>query len=322
MALSGTAAIPHAINNYYDKTMITRAQPLLLHDSFGQVRDIPKNMTETIKFRKYNALSLATTPLTEGVTPAGNSLSVSDVYTTVEQYGDFVIITDKVVTTSPDPVLTEAAQVLGEQAGQTLDVITRDVISAGTVVQYANNAVSRVTVDSADVITQAEIREAVLTLKNANAPRVTKMVNPDTGYDTTPVRPAYVGIIHPNTTDKLRYESGTTWIDVEKYQRSAGALLPGEVGKIGDVRFVETTFAKVFAGAGASSIDVYSTLILGRDAYGITRISGEALRNIVKPLGSAGTADPLDQRTTSGWKAYKTAIILQQLFMVRIEHAV
>jgi N4-gp56 family major capsid protein len=133
------------------------------------------------------------------------------------------------------------------------------------------------------------------------------------------VAPAYIGIVSPEGWYDLQDETG--WVPVEKYS-STMKLLEGEVGKLGDVRFIETTNAKVFTAGGASSIDVHTTLILGAEAYGITRISGESLKNIVKPLGSAGSADPLEQRGTTGWKATFVAKILNDAFMVRIEHAV
>lgn len=98
--------------------------------------------------------------------------------------------------------------------------------------------------------------------------------------------------------------------------------MEGEVGALDEVRFIQTSNAKKWSSSGSGSIDVYATIILGANAYGITRISGEALRNIVKPLGSAGSADPLDQRATSGWKATFVAKILQQNAIRRIEHGV
>lgn len=326
MAVTGTSQVTHAVNNFYDRTLLDRALPLLLHDKYGQVRDIPKKSTNVIKFRKYGALAVNTTALTEGVTPSGKQLSVTDVTATVSQYGDFVTITDWVEMTTLDPILTETAEVLGEQAGQSLDQIVRDIIVAGTNVQYCDNTAPKVNaardeVAAADVLAVDEVRIAVRTMKVNNAPVITKMVNPDNGYATAPVNPCYVGIVHPRSSYTLKGLTG--WDSIEKYQRNLpGGPMKGEIGRLDEVRFVETTYAKVFSAAGASSIDVYATLIIGMNAYGVSRISGEALKNIVKPLGSAGTADPLNQRTTSGWKATLTAAILQQLFMLRVEHAV
>lgn len=311
--------IAREVNNYYDRNLLMRALPLLVHTKFAQVRDIPANSgTNTIKFRRYGTLTAATSALTEGTTPAGSQASVTDITATVAQYGDFITYTDVVSYESPDAVLTEFSDILGEQAGNTLDQLTRDVLAAGSTVQYVG-AVSRVTIASDDLITATEVKKAVRTLKNANARRVTSMIGASTNVATEPVAPAYIGFVSPSTWYDLQDETG--WVPVEKYAANT-KVMEGEVGKLGDVRFIESTNAKVFTGAGASSIDVHATIIVGAQAYGITRISGQALRNIVKPLGSAGSADPLEQRGTTGWKATFVAKILNDDFMVRLEHAV
>jgi N4-gp56 family major capsid protein len=325
MGKTTTAQVTPALNGFLSRTLLERAQPLLVHDKFGQVQDLPKNNGNVIKFRKYGALTKATTPLVEGVTPAGQSLSITDVTATVQQYGDFVTLTDFLIITTFEALLTEVAELLGEQAGQSLDTVVRDILNAGTSVQYADASnpkvnAARTDVTSADKIAADELRIAIRTQSRNNAPKMTTMVNPETGYGTTPVAAGYIAIVHPDTTYDLKGVSG--FEAVEKYAHVAKSLLPGEVGKFEQLRFVESTEAKVFTGGGASGIDVYSTLILGKNAYGISRISGEAMENIVKPLGSGGTADALNQRSTSGWKATLTAKILQQLFMLRIEHAV
>jgi len=321
-----TATITHAVNNYYDRRLLERALPLLTHTRFGQVRDIPKGNTDVIKFRKYGSLAAATTPLTEGVTPDGSSLSITDTTATVQQYGDYVTISDFLQYTTLDPILMETAEVLGEQAGDTLDKLCRDVLVAGTNVQYVDatspkaNA-ARDEIAAADKLSVSdEIDIAIKTMKGNNAKKITKMVRGDLAYNTSPVNACYVGIVHPNATYDL---SGLTgWVPVEKYANKAD-VMPGEVGAYKEVRFVETTNAKVWEDAGlAGAVDVYATLILGANAYGISRISGKAMENIVKPLGSAGTSDPLNQRATSGWKATFVSAILQQLFMLRLEHAV
>ncbi len=319
MANTDRSVISRENTEFYDKTLLYRAVALFVHTKFGQVRDIPRNGgTNTIKFRRYGNLSAATTALSEGVTPAGSELSVTDITATVAQYGDYITVTDVVDYESKDPVLIEAAEILGDQMGDTVDQLTRDVLAAGTVVTYVGQS-SRGAITSSDLITATEVRKAVRTLKNAKARRVTRMINASTGIATEPVSASYIGVCHPDTTYDLQDETG--WVPVEKYS-STMKVMEGEVGKINDARFVETTNAKIFSGAGSGSIDVYATIIMGMDAYGITRISGEAVRNIIKPLGSAGTADPIDQRATSGWKITFVAKILNDSFMVRLEHAV
>lgn len=313
--------VPAEVNNFYDRTLLERAVPLFVHTRWGQVRDIPRNAgSSTIKFRRYSNLSSATTALTEGVTPSGSQLSTTEVTATVSQYGDYVTITDVVDYESADPVLMETAEILGDQAGDTLDQLARDILVAGTNVTYVGQS-ARADITSSDKITTTVIRQQVRTLKNNKARRITKMINPTTGVATEPVNQAYIGIIHPNTTYDLKVESNGGFLSVEKYG-SQMTVMEGEVGKVDEVRFVESPNAKVFDEAGSGTTDVYATIIFGANAYGISRISGESMKNIIKPLGSAGTADPLDQRATSGWKATFVCKILNNDFIVRVEHAV
>ena len=312
--------IPAEVSNTYDRNLLMRAVPLLVHTKYGQVRDIPANAgSDTVKFRRYTNLSAATTALSEGITPAGSSLSVTSITAQVQYYGDFVTLTDKLQYETEDPILTETSGLLGDQAGDTLDQLTRDVLNAGTNVLRVNARTARTSIVSTDVIDAVTLRKAIRLLKNSKAKTITKMVDPSTGYATSPVAPSYLAIVHPNVTFTLQKIAG--FVPVENYANK-GSVLEGEVGKLESVRFIESTNAKVFTAGGSGSIDVYSTLIFGMEAYGTTRISGKAMQNIVKPLGSAGSSDPLNQRATSGWKASFVAKILNDDFMVRVESAV
>ena len=318
MANTTRTQIAAEVNNFYDRALLERALPYLVHNKFAQIRDVPRNFgSDIIKFRKYASLSAATTALSEGVTPSGSRLSVTDITATILQYGDYVTLTDIVQMETIDPILTETAEILGEQAGNTLDQLCRTVIAAGTTIQYASTADAVATVGPAMKMSRAEVKEAVRTLKGNNAPLMTSMVNPSSGYNTTPLGRCYVGIVHPDTTYDL--DDATGWIPVEKYPNKSD-VMPNEVGSLAGVRFVESTNA--YTTDGTLVTTVYGTLIFGQNAYAQSRISGEALKNIVKPLGSAGSADPLDQRSTSGWKARYVARILNQDFIVRVVHAV
>ena len=315
------AQIPAEVNVFYDKTLLMRAVPLFIHARWAQVRDIPRKAgTATIKFRRYGNLSAATTALSEGVTPTGSSLSVTDITATVAQYGDFVTITDVLDYESEDPILMETAEILGDQMGDTIDQITRDILAAGTSAFFAGTGSTQTShVNTGDVITDVLIKKAVRLLKNNKAKKISRMINADTGINTTPINACFIGLVHPNTTYDLKGVTG--WVPVEKYA-STKTIMDGEVGAVDEVRFVESPNAKVLTGQGESSNDVYATIIFGAEAYGTTRVSGEAVKNIVKPLGSAGTDDPLDQRATSGWKITFVAKILNNDFITRIEHAV
>jgi len=318
MATQTSAQVSHQ-RSFYDRALLVRLLPHLVHTMFAQVRDVPMNSTNVIKFRRYNGLSLATTALTPGVTPSSTSLSVTDISATLSQYGNVIETSDELLDTTEDMYENEITSLLAENAGQSLDQIARDILVTGSSIQYASTATTRATVSSTMKLNLSEIREVVRTLKANNARKITSMINPSTGIDTIPVNSCFVALVHPNTTYDLKQDSA--FVPVENYPNQAD-VMPGEVGKMDEVRFVETTYAKVFTAAGAAGIDVYATLVFAADAYGVSRLSGRAMQRISKPLGSAGTADALDQRATESWKAWFTTVILQDSAMVRIEHAV
>jgi N4-gp56 family major capsid protein len=306
------------VDAFYDRSLLDRAVPALLHNRFAQVRDIPANSgTNLVRFRRYGNLTATTTALSEGITPSGSQLSVTDVTATVLQYGDYVTLTDKVLRDTYDPILTETADILGDQAGDSLDQLCRNVLVAGASEQFASTATTVATIAAGMKLDRNEVKEAVRTLKGNNAKPVTSMIDTSTGYNTSPISRAFIGIVHPDTTYDLDDAAG--WIPVEKYANKSD-VMPDEIGSLAGVRFLESSNAYTVAGTLVTT--VYGTLIFGQNAYAQTRISGNALKNIVKALGSAGTADPLDQRTTSGWKASYVAKVLNANYIIVVYHAV
>ena len=375
------------MKTYYSDYLIDLAEPLLVHDQFGQKQPIPKNGGKTIEFRKYSPLAKALTPLTEGVTPDGQKLAVTNLTATVSQYGGYVTLSDVLLLTAIDNNLLQATELLASQAGRTLDTVTREVLQGGTNVMYAQGGSARATLGYTDAttnnnVTFDDIRKAVRALKVQNTPKI---------------KGSYVAIIHPDVAYDIMSDS--KWINVKTYSDPDG-MYEGEIGKIEGVRFVETTEAKVYhapdltsgsrtltvkttssssttlavkeaitaddatalagvhftvdgtdytiasatagaagsasltlsaaasltqnkvlypVGAGANGRDVYGTLILGDNAYGVTEVTGGGLQHIVKQLGSAGSEDPLNQRATVGWKAIKVAERLVELYMIRLE---
>lgn len=296
------------MKTFYDKTLITLASPYLVHDQFGQKRDIPKNGGKIIEFRKFSSLPKTLTPLTEGVTPTGKQLNVSTVTATVEQYGDFIEQTDLLELTSVDNTIVEATKLLAAQAGLTMDTIVRNEIIGGTNVMYCpkvvdgveTTVISRSGIDKTALLRVKDVFKAAARLKAMNAPKID-------GY--------YVGIIHPYVAYDLMQEAGNQWIDVQKYTTPEN-MLKGEIGCIGGVRFVESTEAKIWL-AGQNSCAVFATLILGADAYGVTSVEGGGIEHIVKQKGYGN--DPLNQRSSIGWKGLKTAKRLVEQYMIRIE---
>lgn len=295
-----TETVSEEMKTYYSGYLIDNAKPNLVHDQFGQKHPIPKNGGKTINFRRFVPFDKATTPLTEGVTPDGGALSVTSLTSTLSEYGYYVTLSDMLTLTSVDNTLTETSELLGNQAGATLDTVTREVLNGGTNVMYAGGVSARSSLSESSKLTVDDIFKAARFLKTQNAPKING---------------AYVAIIHPDVAYDLMRDP--EWIEANKYS-SATKLFEGEIGKIGGVRFVESTEAKIFK---EGNVSVYSTLVLGANAYGVTELEGGGLRSIIKQLGSGGTADPLNQRATAGWKAIKTAERLVENYMIRIESA-
>ena len=295
------------MKTFYDKTLITLAEPALVHDQFGQKRPIPKNGGKTIEFRKFSALPKALTPITEGVTPAGNKLNVSAMTATVSQYGDYIEQSDILQLTAIDNTVVEATKKLAAQAGATMDTVVRNELCGGTNVMYAPKGdgtpvTTRATLDATCKVTVDLIFRAAALLKSMNAQKIDG---------------SYVAIVHPFVAYDIMMGAGEAWVDINKYS-NADKIFNGEIGKLGGVRFVETTEAKIWTGDGCpSGLAVFATLVLGADAYGVTEIEGGGLQHIVKQLGYG--ADPLNQRSSVGWKGIKTAKRLVEEYMVRIE---
>lgn len=300
------------MKTFYDKMLIRLAEPNLVHDQFGQKRPIPAGNGKVIEFRKFNALPKISEPLVEGITPTGQNYGVTKLEATVKQYGAYITTTDMLNLTAFDNTMAELTKLLASQAGRTSDTLTRDELQKGTNVIYAdaggdgNN--SRDDLGTDDILTIELIKKAVRLLKRVNAPTI---------------RGDYVAIIHPDTQYDLMNDS--EWIDANQYAGSE-RIFNGEIGKMYGVRFVLSTEAKIWKDATCPTVSsdvyrpVYGTLVLGENAFGVTSINGGGIQTIAKQLGSGGTADPLNQRATMGWKLNKVAKILTEEYMVRIEH--
>ncbi len=309
---------------YAEKELLKRGLPYLVLEKFGQAKALPESSTKVIKFRRYNALPNTPTTLTEGVTPAGQTLAVTDVTATLAQYGDKVTITDVILDTHEDPTLNEAVALLGEQAAQMIEKMRFGVLKAGTNVLYANGA-TRNAVNTA--VTLQLQRRAVRALKRQNARFITTVVRSTPSFGTESVAPGFVALIHPDLEADVR--SLTGFVPSEKY----GTMTPweNELGKCEDVRYVSSTIFEPFADAGGAkgtmlstsgtNADVYPILFVGRDAYGVVALKGMFALTpmVVNPKPS--DSDPLAQRGHVAWKAMQTAVILNDSWMVRAEVA-
>lgn len=323
--VTNLSVLPPGTQAFYDRNLLGRAQPNDVHGRFGQKRPVPKGSGNQIKFRRYSQLAAATTPLVEGVTPSGSALAVTDITSTLLQYGDFVTLTDVVDMVNQDPVVTEATDVLGDQAGTTIDLVRRDVLVAGSNVAFASGVANRLSL--VNKLLGADLDKAIRFLKTQNAKYMKEGISASDKIGTGPVRKAFIGLVHPDVEYDL--ESITGYKSVSEYGSQEG-IIEDEIGSYKNIRFVSSTNCKIWGDAttattagykvsGSGKNDVYGTLILAAEAYGVSPLAGQSMQTIVKPLGSAGAADALNQRSTVGWKAMTVTTILNQTYMLRLE---
>ena len=290
---------------FYVRTLLSRLLPNLTFLKYGQKRPMPKNEGDTINFRRFNSLDVPAASLTEGVTPDGDNLSITAVTATVAQEGNWVRLSDKISMVGIDPVLTESAALMGENAAKTLETRCADVIFKGTSQQFAGGAASAAAIAAGKVVNSEEIKKAVRTLRNNNAEPL------EGGY--------YIGFCDPSVAYDLQNDS--LWQDISKYN-GAENIMKGEIGRIHGVRFILTTMCPTDA-TTATAGTLHKTLIVGKDAYGVVDVNGSSKPEIIiKPTGSAGTEDPLNQRASCGWKAMAVTVRLQELAMVCIQSMV
>lgn len=221
-------------DTFYNRALLDSTEPYLVHQQHAKPEPLPKNNGKQINFKRAVPLEIQTRPLEEGVTPGdGQKLLYEDFYVPTEQLGDYIAYSDLVDLTMEDAFVTDSAEKLGVQAGQTIDAITRSAMLKTSNKQYANGKPNRVSITTADVLNINEIRKAVRTLKNADAPKI-----------ISDGRGSYVGILSPNTTYDL--QSDQLWENVSSYSRPEN-IFAGETGRLFGVRFLESSLRHVKA---------------------------------------------------------------------------
>ena len=304
-------SLTEEMKTFYSDYLIDAAEPELVHDQFAQKHPIPANGGKTIQFRRFAPLGKALTALTEGVTPNGQALNVTTITSDLHQYGGWTPLTDVLQMTAIDNNVVQATRVLASQAGRTMDSITRDVLAGGTNVIYAPKlaadgtetaVASRKALDKTCTLTPKLFFQAAAQLGAMNA---------------DPIGDSYIAIIHPYAAYDLK--TSKEFIEVHKYA-DPDTMFRGEIGKLGNIRFIETSEAKIWKDSTCpDGLAVFGTLVLGAHAYGVTELEGGGLEHIVKQLGYGD--DPLNQRASVGWKGMRAAERLVEQYMVRIESA-
>lgn len=353
-AITTYGDISPAVAAYSVVRMLKRAMPYLHLEKFGQTYVLPNNSTQTAKFRRYYLtgaggsagpdngggtngagtafnIPLATTPLVEGVTPSGSTITNQDYTVQLAQYGDYTTITDVIEDTHTDPVLAQMTDILGEQAAVTVETLRYNVLVAGTNVWYANIVSTRGGIITA--VTLTDQRRVTTGLNRQNARKISSVIASNPDFNTTSVEAGYMAVCHPDLESDIRNMTG--FVPVAKYGPHTSPF-EGEIGSVEQVRYLTSTVITPFTGANAGGTtgagstfrstdgthnDVYPILIFGRDAYGIVPLKGKSSMTpmVVNPKPAPG--DPLAQRGTVGWKLWTSTVILQDAFMARLEVA-
>jgi len=309
--------------------MLEHARPIIVLSDYGQSKPMPKNKAEQVKFRRPVPYVVSTTQLTEGVTPSSHKTSYVDVPATMGQYGDLAEITDRVNDLSEDPVLKDMSVLSGEQAAETIEMVTWGVIKAGTNVVYSTPADTvRTDIDAAINLDQQ--RTAVRFLNAQRGKRITSKMSSSVQYGTEAVDAAYLCFGHTDCEQDIRDMTGFT--PTEKY--GSIKALPYECGKVENVRYILTPLLEPFTNSGAAVgvtglktsgtlVDVYPLVMIAKEAYGLVPLRGAgAIHPTVLNPGTVSKSDPLGQRGYVGWKTWFVAVILNQAWMVRLEAGV
>jgi N4-gp56 family major capsid protein len=304
------------IKTFYKKGLIKFAEKRTVFNQFGMKATIPKNEGGTYEWRRasqFTKITGAATLLTEGVTLGGSSLTFEKITATPLQYGDYYAGSDMISQLTYDPILTVVVDAQAYQLAQVLDNLIQIAVLAGSTNHlYAgtgNGATNQVA--TGDIITEEEIRRAVRVLENNSAQKISGN---------------YVAVIHPNTKFTLFADPDMreALINSKNSRNSSGAgsLFTAEIGEYMGVRFVESELAPKAALGGENSQDVYKTIFFGADYFGKVDLTGLNTDSIYHAVGSAGAADPLNQRWTQGWKTTHASKILNELNAIVLEHSV
>jgi N4-gp56 family major capsid protein len=324
------------------KKMLPIAKRLLTFGRFAQKETKPQKEGLEIRHRRYERFPIVDQPLAEGVTPDFVELEQTTLKHTLEQFGSYVNTTDVLLAASTDPVLQIITERQAQQAGETIDFITYKAVRAGSQVGYARSAGSSGrsdvdltisglthTSDSSNTATTKFLDQAIRTLERNDAMKLTQQLDASDGVGTSPIRASYIAVCHTDLRQDLETIPG--YVSVEEYGDQSD-VMDGEMGSARGIRFIGTTQAVAFKDAGdttnatsqvsaGTKSDVYPVIILAQDAFGCATLGGkDSLRSkVVLPRPQAG--DPLGQRGTVAWDTFYSCVILQDLWMYRLEVA-
>ena len=325
------AGISQRTNVWAAREMLKHAGPVVILDKFGVTKPMPKNKSQTAKFRRPRVFAAATTPLVEGVTPSATQFRYEDVSVSLKQYGHLVEITDQIADTHEDPVLQDATVQSGENIGRTQEALNWGVLRAGTNVFYSNGT-SRTDVNTP--ISLSKQRAVTRALKAQKAMKITRILDAGPDYGTKAIEASYIAVHHTDVEQDIRGLAG--FVPISEYANRK-PISEYELGSVEDTRYICSPDLDPFEDAGGTkagsgttmvstsgtSADVYPVLVFGKEAYGVVPLRGAgSIKPSIIPPGKVDKSDPLGQRGYVGWKMWHAALILNQVWMARLECAV
>lgn len=280
------------------------AKPKLVYPQFGQPDMVMKRKGNTASWLKFTKMSVPSTVLDESPTWDPKTVADTTVTATLELWGNGVELLEALEQTSYLDLPAEYKKLVGQNAGETINEKVRDVLIAGTSVNYANAQGNRGSVTSSDTADLDDFLAVVESLEVADAPKI--------GDE-------YVAIISPYVKTRLMKDSA--FREAVRYLAKGSSMFTGELVSVDGTRFVVTSTAPNLTNSGSASAvsKVEQSIILGDGAYGIARLLPGDFDVVVTPPGGHG--DEYKVKTSIAWKAYLKAVILQQTFMRRLESA-
>lgn len=308
MALTNRSVFPPGSDAYFDRVLLINSYPNLIHGSFAQQKILPKNSGSTIIFRSIPRLETVPIPITDGVTGPGTSLSVVDIKAQIDWYANYVTITDQVQMVVENNPINDATRTLAENLSATIDEVTRDVLaSTSSVLQCSYGSNGNLPTE----LTQEDISSVVATMLTNDARMITDVIEASNKFATAPVPASFFGFINAALIPDL--EAVVGFLKSSNYSQLKA--LDNEWGTTGNVRWKYSSVASV----SAAATPVYDNIILAKEAYAVINYGSAMGEFIVKPNGSAGSADPYNQRATVAWKKPFAACILNDLNMANLQ---
>jgi|GEM_PF-1494568 len=304
MATSTTSTEAELIKEYWKESFLKELRSNLTFFNLGLVSNHPKNNGTTVHWLSLADLSAAAA-LTEGTDPTEYTLSAGDITAGITQYGAVVKTSDLLEGTSMSSFMTELNERIARNAKKTIDNVgIRDaILSAGGLVQYAGTAVARNSIADLSYFDfdLSQVRDAKNTLTRSNA---------------LPLRGNnFVCVHHPDATYDLQADSEWQALSQQNDPGFQKLAVPGKVGSVYGVDFIETSDAYFSADLGSASSDIYQAYVFGKEAFGVSKFMDTQM--ITKSPSPVST---LDLYSTVGWKTGFATKALQTSALVRIEH--